>query len=253
MTSAQGSLSNYGPGCQTQPMMGQKHLLFSQIDGLVCFLNSQRICLPRCPVEIVMNNCSPSSGQFTSLQGLPIWSYPLKLGGSRWSTATRFCCDNSQVTPPAASADDRAQGTVSPLLCQISGSSYFHPQPPPHHLTVWTGSADQTEALLGKPMQSTEWPPSSPLQELLLCSSLLLLLPADPASAAASPDELVPVPAETNFQRLFEASQCSLPSDLPLSKFPVPSPAFLADERLCSEHDLSVYQPSTKNCCSLSR
>ena len=32
---------------------------------------------------------------------------------------------------------------------------------------------------------------------------------ADPAPAAASPDELVPVPAETNSQRLFETSQCS--------------------------------------------
>ena len=37
---------------------------------------------------------------------------------------------------------------------------------------------------------------------------------ADPAAAAASPDELVPVPAETNSQRLFEASQCSLQNGL---------------------------------------
>ncbi len=63
-------------------------------------------------------------------------------------------------------------------------------------------------------MQSTEWPPSLPLQEFLLCPSLLLLLLADPAPAAASPNELVPVPAETNSRRLFEASQCSLRNGL---------------------------------------
>ncbi len=37
---------------------------------------------------------------------------------------------------------------------------------------------------------------------------------ANPAPAAASPDELVPVPAETNSQRLSEASQCSLQNNL---------------------------------------
>ncbi len=37
---------------------------------------------------------------------------------------------------------------------------------------------------------------------------------ADPVPTAASPDELVPVPAETNSQRLFEASQCSLQNSL---------------------------------------
>ncbi len=37
---------------------------------------------------------------------------------------------------------------------------------------------------------------------------------ADPAPAAASPDELVPVPAETNSQRLFEVSQYSLQNGL---------------------------------------
>ncbi len=36
----------------------------------------------------------------------------------------------------------------------------------------------------------------------------------DPALAAASPDELVLVPAETKSQRLFEASQCSLQNGL---------------------------------------
>ncbi len=54
--------------------------------------------------------------------------------------------------------------------------SHFHPQPPQNHSTVWTGSANQTGALRDKPMQSTEWPPYLPLQELLLCPSLLLLL-----------------------------------------------------------------------------
>ncbi len=65
-------------------------------------------------------------------------------------------------------------------------------------------------------MQSTEWPlfvlppPETPAASVLVVAAAL----ADPAPAAASPDELVPVPAETNSQRLLEASQCSLQSGL---------------------------------------
>ncbi len=48
-----------------------------------------------------------------------------------------------------------------------------------------------------------------------------------------------------------EASQCCLQSDLPMRN--IPSSAFPADERLSHKPDLSVSQPSIKNCCSLPR
>ncbi len=69
---------------------------------------------------------------------------------------------------------------------------YFHPQPPPNHLTVWTG------ALLGKPMQPMERPlfllppPRTPAVSVIVVAAAL----ADPAPAAAFLYELVPVPAE---------------------------------------------------------
>ena len=65
-------------------------------------------------------------------------------------------------------------------------------------------------------MQSTERPsfflrpPEAPAVSVLAVAAAL----ADPAPATASPDELVPVPAETPSQRLFEASQCSLQNGL---------------------------------------
>ncbi len=65
-------------------------------------------------------------------------------------------------------------------------------------------------------MQSTERPPfflpppETPAVSVLAVAAAL----ADPAQAAASPNELVPVPAETNSKRLFEASQCSLQNGL---------------------------------------
>ncbi len=84
-------------------------------------------------------------------------------------------------------------------------NSYLHPQPPSNHSTVWTG------ALLGKPMQPMErslllLPPPRILALSVIVVAAAL---ADPAPAAAFPDKLVPVPAETNSQRLFETSQCS--------------------------------------------
>ncbi len=53
-------------------------------------------------------------------------------------------------------------------------------------------------------------PPETPAVSVLVVAAAL----ANPAPAAASPDELVPVPAETNSQRLFEASHCSLQNGL---------------------------------------
>ncbi len=105
-------------------------------------------------------------------------------------------------------------------------------------------------------------PPSFLLQELLLCPSLLLLLLADPAPAVASPDELVSIPAENHFRKLFEASQCSLQDGLrpkehsisncerrsleasqcSLSGDPPPLPMLIHDS--CYEPDLSVGHPS---------
>ncbi len=55
-------------------------------------LNSPHICLPRLPIEVFMNTCNSSPGQFASLHGLPKWSYPLELGESCWSTATWLRC-----------------------------------------------------------------------------------------------------------------------------------------------------------------
>ncbi len=53
-------------------------------------------------------------------------------------------------------------------------------------------------------------PPETPAVSVIVAAVAL----ANPAPAAASPDELVPVPAETNSQRLFEANQCSLQDGL---------------------------------------
>ncbi len=80
-------------------------------------------------------------------------------------------------------------------LCRVTSrtSPCFQLQPPPSHSTVWTGSANQTEALLGKSIQSTEWPPSllPPSRTLRLAVSVLVAAAlADPAPVAASPDEL---------------------------------------------------------------
>ncbi len=89
-------------------------------------------------------------------------------------------------------------------------------------------------------------PPETPAVSAIVVAAALV----NPAPAAASPDELVPVPAETNAQGLFEASQCSLQSDLPMEKhsiFCLP-----ADERLSREPNFLVCQPSIKNCSSLS-
>ncbi len=52
--------------------------------------------------------------------------------------------------------------------------------------------------------------PETPAVSVIVVAAAL----ADPAPAAASPDELVPVPAEINSQRLFETSQCNLQNGL---------------------------------------
>ncbi len=78
-------------------------------------------------------------------------------------------------------------------MCRVTSwtSPCFQLPPPPNHSTVWTGSANQTEALLGKSMQSTEWPPSLlPPSRTLAVSILVAAALADPAPVAASPGEL---------------------------------------------------------------
>ena len=84
-------------------------------------------------------------------------------------------------------------------LCRVTSqaSPCFHPQPAPHHLTVWIGPAHQAEALLGKAMQSTEWPPSFLPPRTPAVSVLIVAALAHPAPAVASPNELVSTPAET--------------------------------------------------------
>ncbi len=101
-------------------------------------------------------------------------------------------------------------------LCLVTSrtSPCFHLQPPTNHSTIWTGSANQTEALLGKSVQSTEWPPSLLPPPRTLAVSVLAAAALHPAPTVASPDELVSTPAENNLRRLFEASQCSLQNAL---------------------------------------
>ncbi len=53
-------------------------------------------------------------------------------------------------------------------------------------------------------------PAQTPAASVIVVAAAL----AHPAPAVASPGERVPVPAETNSQRLFEASQCSLQNGL---------------------------------------
>ena len=229
---------------------------FLPLHRLVWLLNSLHICLPRLPIEVFMNTCNPSPGQSTSLHGLPKWPYPLEL-----ENAAGPLPSNSAVLgfPPWT-------------------RSHFHPQPPPNHSTVWTGSANQTEASEANQCSlRSGLPPSFLLQELLLCPSLLLLLLADPAPAVASPGELVSTPAENNFRRLFEASQCSLQnglrpkehsisnherrsleasqcslsSNLPLRSIPFYLlPFWLMNASATSPTSRSVSHPN-KNCCSL--
>ena len=102
------------------------------------------------------------------------------------------------------------------VLCRVTSqtSPCSHPQPPPHHSTVQADAIDQIEALLGKLMQSTEWPPSLLPPPRTLAVSVLAAAALHPAPTVASPDELVSTPAENNLRRLFEASQCSLQNAL---------------------------------------
>ncbi len=140
---------NYEPNCQ-QTTRTQRHLLLSQISGLalpvpVGSLNSLHVRLPHRAVEIFMNTCNPLSGQ----------PYPLELGESRWSTANRLHSAGFLHRPVP----------------------YFHPQPPPNHSTIWTGSGGssrQANAVYGV---ASLVPPARTIAVL----SLLLLLLAAPA------------------------------------------------------------------------
>ncbi len=141
-------------------------------------------------------------------------------------------------------------------------------------LDVWTGSAHQTEALLGKSMQSTEWPPSLlPPPRTPAVSVLVLLLLAGPAPVAASPADarfnLSPFlqkitsggrSRQTNAVSRMTSGQKNISSPSVNGgrsrqvnavfrvtfhrETPVPSSAFLADECLCRDPDLLVCQPS---------
>ncbi len=97
---------------------------------------------------------------------------------------------------------------MSLLLCWISGSSNPSAAASEPFDRLDRGPPRQGIAVYG--VASLLPPPETPAVSVLVIAAALV----HPAPAVASSNELGPVPAETNSQRLFETSQCSLQNGL---------------------------------------